>query len=95
MFCIGSCSTLWSNAPIISMIGVLAGEYKDVGVLFYYCFTKAFPCNQVRDIKIKFLGNLKQETEEDRSEWRKLCSCLKVCELKPFSLRIMIDATLN
>ncbi|KAL0873707.1 hypothetical protein Bca101_023412 [Brassica carinata] len=32
---------------------------------------------EVRDIKIKFLGNLKQETEEDRSEWRKLCSCLK------------------
>ena len=52
--------------------------------LFYYCYTKAFPCNQVRDIKIKFLGNLKQETEEDRSEWRKLCACLKVCELKAF-----------
>ncbi|KAL0687850.1 hypothetical protein Bca4012_087527 [Brassica carinata] len=32
---------------------------------------------EVRDIKIKFLGNLKQETEEDRSEWRKLCACLK------------------
>lgn len=77
------------------MIGVLVGEYKGVSFLFYYCFTKAFPCNQVRDIKIKFLGNLKQETEEDRSEWRKLCSCLKVFELKPFSLGIMLCATLT
>lgn len=41
-------------------------------------------CNQVRDTKIKFLGNLKQETEEERSEWRKLCACLKVCQLKAF-----------
>ncbi|ESQ55302.1 hypothetical protein EUTSA_v10024222mg [Eutrema salsugineum] len=32
---------------------------------------------EVRDTKIKFLGNLKQETEEERSEWRKLCACLK------------------
>jgi tripeptidyl-peptidase-2 len=32
---------------------------------------------EVRDTKIKFLGNLKQETEEERSEWRKLCTCLK------------------
>ncbi|CAN8274352.1 unnamed protein product [Cochlearia groenlandica] len=32
---------------------------------------------EVRDTKIKFLGNLKQETEEELSEWRKLCACLK------------------
>ncbi|KAF2533244.1 hypothetical protein F2Q70_00032854 [Brassica cretica] len=32
---------------------------------------------EVRDTKIKFLGNLKQETEEERSEWKKLCACLK------------------
>ncbi|XP_010434266.1 PREDICTED: tripeptidyl-peptidase 2 [Camelina sativa] len=32
---------------------------------------------EVRDTKIKFLGSLKQETEEERSEWRKLCACLK------------------
>jgi len=44
----------------------------------------ALSCNQVRDTKIKFLGNLKQETEEERSEWRKLCTCLKVCQPKAF-----------
>ncbi|XP_019058062.1 PREDICTED: tripeptidyl-peptidase 2-like [Tarenaya hassleriana] len=32
---------------------------------------------EIRDRKIKFLGSLKQETEEERSEWKKLCGCLK------------------
>ncbi|CAN1158776.1 Tripeptidyl-peptidase 2 [Linum perenne] len=32
---------------------------------------------EVRDAKLKILGSLKQETEEERSEWRKLSEALK------------------
>ncbi|KAF9597398.1 hypothetical protein IFM89_017744 [Coptis chinensis] len=32
---------------------------------------------EVRDTKIKFLGSLKQGTEEERSEWKELCASLK------------------
>ena len=33
---------------------------------------------QVRDAKIKFLSSLKPESDEEFSEWKKLCSSLKV-----------------
>ncbi|KAF6162219.1 hypothetical protein GIB67_008348 [Kingdonia uniflora] len=32
---------------------------------------------EVRDAKIKFFGSLKQNTEEERSEWKELCASLK------------------
>jgi len=34
--------------------------------------------HQVRDTKIKVLASLKQETAEERSEWKKLSALLKV-----------------
>lgn len=34
--------------------------------------------NQVRDTKIKVLANLKQGTEDERAEWKKLSISLKV-----------------
>lgn len=41
--------------------------------------------NQVREAKIKFFGSLKQESDEDRSEWEKLAQSLKVRTLcRPF-----------
>ncbi|KAK3220701.1 hypothetical protein Dsin_014671 [Dipteronia sinensis] len=32
---------------------------------------------EVRDLKIKILGSLKQDTDEECSEWKKLAACLK------------------
>jgi hypothetical protein len=34
--------------------------------------------NQVRDVKIKILSTLKQDTDEERLEWKKFASSLKV-----------------
>lgn len=34
--------------------------------------------HQVRDAKIKVLGSLKQETDEERVEWKELSALLKV-----------------
>lgn len=34
--------------------------------------------NQVRDAKIKVLSSLKQDSDEERSEWKKLSVSLKV-----------------
>jgi len=34
--------------------------------------------NQVRDVKIKILSTLKQDSDEERLEWKKFASSLKV-----------------
>ncbi|KAK2653879.1 hypothetical protein Ddye_013735 [Dipteronia dyeriana] len=38
---------------------------------------KCSTCHQVRDLKIKFLGSLKQDTDEECTEWKKLAASLK------------------
>lgn len=49
-----------------------------------HCHRRLFPStllpliNQVRDAKMKFLGTLKHDTEEDRTDWNKLIVHLKV-----------------
>nr|AFN53634.1 tripeptidyl peptidase II [Linum usitatissimum] len=42
-----------------------------------YPISYVVPPNKVRDAKIKILGSLKQDTEEERSEWKKLSDALK------------------
>ena len=43
-----------------------------------YRFLMLLLVNQVRDAKIKVLSSLKQDSDEERSEWKKLSVSLKV-----------------
>lgn len=47
-----------------------------------YCWSLILPSlvHQVRDAKIKVLGTLKQESDEECLEWKELAASLKVSE---------------
>lgn len=59
--------------------------------MFISCFggSLILLVHQVRDTKIKVLASLKQETSEERSEWKELSALLKVSTYNFFQICVL------